>query len=77
MKLFMVHVGFYDKSIGEGIYETHLNYFIAAEDSKDAKTKTHALKEFQERTLLILFLFYKAKIKLRMSSSIKQLIVNK
>ena len=53
MKLFMVHVGFYDKSIGEGIYETHLNYFIAAEDSKDAKTKTHALKEFQERSMHI------------------------
>ena len=38
MKLFMVHVGYYDKSIGEGLYETHLNYFVAAEDAKDAKT---------------------------------------
>lgn len=53
MKLFMVHVGFYDKSIGEGIYETHLNYFIAAEDSKDAKNKTHALKEFKDKSMHI------------------------
>ena len=53
MKLFMVHVGFYDKSIGEGLYETHLNYFIAAEDMKAAKNQTQALTEFQERSMHI------------------------
>ncbi len=53
MKLFMVHVGYYDKSIGEGLYETHLNYFVAAEDAKDAKNKTHQLSEFQERSMHI------------------------
>ena len=45
MKLFMVHVGYYDKSIGEGLYETHLNYFVAAEDAKDAKNKALQLSE--------------------------------
>ena len=30
MKLYMVHVGFYDVEVGEGIYESHLNYFISA-----------------------------------------------
>ena len=53
MKLFMVHVGYYDKSIGEGLYETHLNYFVAAEDAKDAKNKAHQLSEFQERSMHI------------------------
>ena len=47
MKLFMVHVGFYDSSIGEGIYETHLNYFLAAENAKDAKAKAQSLEEFK------------------------------
>ena len=53
MKLYMVHVGYYDKSIGEGIYETHLNYFVAANNAKDAKTKTHQLSEFKERSMHI------------------------
>ena len=53
MKLFMVHVGYYDKSIGEGLYETHLNYFVAAEDAKDAKNKAHQLSESQERSMHI------------------------
>ena len=39
MNLYMVHVGFYDHSIGEGIYESHINYFIAGKDPKDAKSK--------------------------------------
>jgi|TARA_B100001142_G_C13956678_1_gene509384 hypothetical protein len=53
MKLFMVHVGFYDPSIGDGIYETHLNYFIAAENAKDAKSKTHELAQFKEKSMHI------------------------
>ena len=53
MKLFMVHVGYYDKSIGEGLYETHLNYFVAAKDAKEAKNKTYKLSEFQERSMHI------------------------
>ena len=53
MKLFMVHVGFYDRSIGEGLYETHVNYFIAAENAKEAKTKAHSLEEFQAKSMHI------------------------
>ena len=53
MKLFMVHVGFYDRSIGEGLYETHVNYFIAAENAKEAKTKTLSLEEFQAKSMHI------------------------
>ena len=53
MKLFMVHVGYYDKSIGEGLYETHLNYFVAAKDAKEAKSKAHQLSEFRERSMHI------------------------
>lgn len=53
MKLFMVHVGFYDQSIGDGIYETHLNYFIAAMNAKDAKIKTQNLEEFKAKSMHI------------------------
>ena len=40
MNLYMVHVGFYDPSVGEGLYESHMNFFVAAADVKEAKTKT-------------------------------------
>ena len=53
MKLFMAHVGFYDQSIGGGLYETHLNYFIAASNAKDAKDKTKALEEFKQKSMHI------------------------
>lgn len=53
MNLYMVHVGFYDHSIGEGIYESHINYFIAAVDPKDAKRKVLSLEEFQKRSMHI------------------------
>ena len=37
MKLFLIHVGFYDPDIMDGLYEQHSNYFVVAEDIKDAK----------------------------------------
>ena len=39
MKLFLIHVGFYDPDIMDGLYEQHSNYFVVAEDIKDAKQK--------------------------------------
>ena len=39
MKLFLIHVGFYDPEIMGGLYEQHSNYFIVAENIKEAKKK--------------------------------------
>ena len=39
MKLYLVHVGFYDPNIMEGLYEQHTNFFVVAENVKDAKKK--------------------------------------
>ena len=49
----MVHVGFYDASVGDGIYESHLNFFVVAEDAKDAKVKTLEIPEYQEKKMHI------------------------
>ena len=49
----MVHVGYYDPSVGEGIYEHHMNFFTAAENPKKAKEKILNLKEFQEKNMHI------------------------
>ena len=39
MKLYMVHCGFYDADICEGLYESHVNYFVAAEDFAGARAR--------------------------------------
>ena len=49
----MMHVGYYDKNIGDGIYEIHLNYFVAALNPKDAKIKTQSFAEFKEKSMHI------------------------
>tara|TARA_B100001971_G_C18120764_1_gene499310 strand:- start:333 stop:590 length:258 start_codon:yes stop_codon:yes gene_type:complete len=49
----MVHVGYYDPSIGEGLYEVHMNFFTAAEDLKKAKENILSLKEFQDKKMHI------------------------
>jgi len=39
MKLFLVHCGFYDPEVGEGVYEGHTNFFVIAEDFLAARLK--------------------------------------
>ena len=39
MKLFLIHVGFYDPEVMEGLYEQHSNYFVVAQNIKEAKQK--------------------------------------
>ncbi len=49
----MVHVGFYDPSIGDGLYESHMNFFVAAADVKEAKTKTLEIPEYKNKKMHI------------------------
>ena len=49
----MVHVGFYDAEVGEGIYESHMNFFIAASNAKSAKKKTFNLEQFKNKKMHI------------------------
>lgn len=53
MNLYMVHVGYYDSSMGQGIYESHINYFVAGNDAKDAKQKVKMMKEFRDKAMHI------------------------
>ena len=39
MKLFLIHVGFYDPEMIGGLYEQHSNYFVVAQNIAEAKTK--------------------------------------
>ena len=39
MKLYLIHAGYYDSEIMKGLYEQHTNYFVVAENIRDAKNK--------------------------------------
>ena len=53
MKLFLIHVGFYDPDIMEGLYEQHINYFVVAENIKEAKTKAMQKTIFKRKKMHI------------------------
>lgn len=51
MKLFLVHCGYYDSEVCDGIYESHTNFFIAAESFEDARVKAKSLPLFQSKRM--------------------------
>ena len=53
MKLFLIHVGYYEPSIMEGLYENHINFFIAADTINDAKQKVKVNHLFKKKKMHI------------------------
>ncbi len=53
MNLYLVHCGFYDENVSSGLYESHVNYFVAAEDFKDARIKAKQIEEFKSKHMHI------------------------
>ena len=53
MRLFLVHAGFYDENISAGFYESHTNYFVVANDVKEAKLKAKKIPEYKEKKMHI------------------------
>lgn len=51
MKLYLVHCGYYDPEISEGVYEFHTNFFVVANSALDAKNKAKALQQYQDRRM--------------------------
>jgi len=53
MKLYLVHCGFYDSEICDGLYESHVNFFIAAQSFEDARAKAKLIPEFKLKKMHI------------------------
>ena len=53
MQLYMVHCGFYDPEVGDGLYENHTNIFLLAEDFSAARAKVKLQKEFRAKKMHI------------------------
>ena len=53
MKLFLIHVGFYDPEMMGGLYEQHSNYFVVAQNITEAKTKARLNPTYKEKKMHI------------------------
>ena len=53
MKLYLIHVGFYDSNLMEGLYEQHANYFVVAESVTDAKKKARKNSTYKKKKMHI------------------------
>lgn len=51
MKLYLVHCGYYDSEVCDGLYEGHVNFFVSAESFEDARTKAKQIPEFQNKKM--------------------------
>lgn len=53
MNLFLIHCGFYDEEISDGIYEFHVNIPVVAEDVESAKKKVRTIPHFMSKKMHI------------------------
>ncbi len=51
MKLYLVHCGFYDQALCEGLYESHVNFFVAAETFEGARARVRLIPEFRAKKM--------------------------
>lgn len=47
LKLFLVHCGFYDPTLCDGIYESHVNFVVAAHSFEDARVRVKTESDFK------------------------------
>ena len=53
MKLYLIHVGFYDSELMDGLYEQRGNFFVVAKNVKEAKTRAKMNQVFQNKNMHI------------------------
>ena len=53
MNLYLVHCGFYDPEICEGIFEFHTNFFVVAQDFENARLNVKNIPEFKLKRMHI------------------------
>lgn len=51
MKLYLVHCGFYDMEICDGVYESHVNLLIVASSFEEAKKNIRENPEFKKKKM--------------------------
>lgn len=51
MKLYLIHCGFYDTDLCDGLYESHVNFFVAANSFEDARMQAKMIPEFKAKRM--------------------------
>lgn len=51
MKLYLVHCGFYDSEVCDGLYESHVNFFVAADSFEAARLKAKEDPQFKGKRM--------------------------
>lgn len=51
LKLFLVHCGYYDRDLCDGVYEFHINLPVVAESFEEAKKRVRENPEFQKKKM--------------------------
>ena len=51
MKLYLIHAGYYDSEIMDGLYENHINYFVVAENVDSANKKARQNSTYKKKKM--------------------------
>jgi hypothetical protein len=50
-KLYLVHCGYYDSEISDGVFEFHVNHWVVAQDFESARAAAKLLPEFKAKRM--------------------------
>lgn len=50
-KLYLVHCGFYDLEVLDGVYESHVNFLVPAISFEEARAKVKLEPDFQKKKM--------------------------
>lgn len=53
MKLYLIHCGFYDSDLCDGLYEGHVNFFVVGNSFEEARSKAKLIPKFKEKSMHI------------------------
>jgi hypothetical protein len=53
MNLFLIHCGFYDTEVCDGVYESHICFFVAAKDKESAKIQAKNHPDYKKKRMHI------------------------
>ncbi len=51
MNLYLVHCGFYDMELADGIYESHTNFFVVADSFEHARVRAKEIPDFKGKRM--------------------------
>jgi hypothetical protein len=51
MKLYLLHCGYYDTEISDGVFENHVDFFVAAQSQREARESVRMNPDFLRKRM--------------------------